>query len=333
MGVWYCTREAVKSALDSNLTARSNVQIDRLIESSSRGVEQLTLRKFYPQVATRYLDWPDPLASSLQRIWLDENELITLTSFTIGGVAIALADLILRPGDGPPYTSIEVNRSTAASFRSGSTYQNNAAVLGVFGFRADEAAAGQLAEALDNAETGVQVTDSAAVGTGSVLRVDDERMLVTSREWLDLGVTLAQALTERNNATTITLSATTAAVRAGETLLIGAERMLVEDVAGTTCVVKRAVDGSTIAAHDVAAAVWAPRDLTVTRGALGTAKAAHSLSAPLWRHEPPAPVQTLTLHQTLSGLGMESGTKGQDLKQLRDDVLVGYGRRARTWAV
>lgn len=333
MGVWYTTRETVKSALDSNLTARSNAQIDRLIESSSRDAEKLTLRKFYPQVATRYLDWPDHLAPSANSIWLDENELISLTSLTVGGDLIPLNDLVLRPSDGPPYISIEVDLSSNSSFTSGPTYQNNVVALGTFGYGADEVAAGALAEALDDSEMGIQVTDSSLMGTGSLLRVNDERMLVTSREWLNLGVTLAADLSERNNATTVTLSASTANVHAGEQLLIGAERMLVEDVAGVTCVVKRGWDGSTLAAHATSAAVYAPRDLSVLRGMLGTTAATHSLAAAIWRHEPPGPVQSFTLAKTLAGLGLEQGAKARDLQQVTKDLVRGYARRARTWAV
>ena len=51
---------------------------------------------------------------------------------------------------------------------------------------------GATVEALDDSETGIDVdaATSAAVGVGSILRVDSERMLVTERQQLDTGQTV-----------------------------------------------------------------------------------------------------------------------------------------------
>src|SRR5690606_22447868 len=56
---WYTTRETVKAALDYKETARNDAQVDRAIESASRAVEGLLHRRFYPETATRYFDWPN----------------------------------------------------------------------------------------------------------------------------------------------------------------------------------------------------------------------------------------------------------------------------------
>lgn len=54
----YATREQVKQALDIKESARSDLQIDIAIEAASDSVDGLLHRVFYPQVMTRYFDWP-----------------------------------------------------------------------------------------------------------------------------------------------------------------------------------------------------------------------------------------------------------------------------------
>jgi len=346
MGIWLCTREDVASATDIKDSARNSAQIDRAIESASRSVEGLLHRKFHPQVATRYKDWPNYQRSRPWRLWLDQDELISVISLVAGGISIAASDYFLEPANsGPPFTRIEINLAGSAAFSSGQTHQRAIAITGVFGHSADEEPAGALAEALDAVETAVDVTDSAAVGVGSIVKVDSERMLVTEKSMLDTGQNCS-ALTASVADVSITgVSAGT--IVSGETVLVDSERMLVVDVAGTTLTVRRAWDGSVLAAHSGGADIYAPRTLTVVRGALGTTAATHSLAAAVTRHVVPGLVRELctaealnTLQQERSGYARVVGegetaieVRGQGLSQIRSDALAAYGRRARSRAV
>jgi hypothetical protein len=92
MGVWYCTREDVKSSLDSKESARNNGQVDRAIESASRAVEGLTHRRFYPETDTRYFDWPNAQYARPWRLWLDQHELVSVATLSSGGTTIAASD-------------------------------------------------------------------------------------------------------------------------------------------------------------------------------------------------------------------------------------------------
>jgi hypothetical protein len=344
----YCTREDVKGALDLKESARANAQIDRAIESASRSVEGLLRRKFFPQVATRYKDFPNYQRSRPWRLWLDRDEVVSVTTLVAGGTTIAATDYFLEPANsGPPYTRIEIDLASSAAFGSGSTHQRAIAITGVFGYGADEEPAGALAEALDAVETGVDVTDSAAVGVGTIIRVDSERMTVTEKSMLDTGQNLQASLTA--SVADVTVAVTSgSAFTVGETILIDSERMLVVDIAGNSLTVRRAWDGTVLAAHTAPTAdIYAPRTLTVTRGALGTAAATHSLAAPVLRHAVPGLVRELcvaealnTLQQEQSGYARVVGegdtaieVRGQGLSQIRSDALAAYGRRARSRAV
>lgn len=135
---WYCTREDVKAALDYKETARNNQQIDRLIEATSRRIETMCHRRFYPQVDTRYFDWPNKTSGRSYRLWLDADELISVTSISSGGSLIDVGEYFLRPyNDSPPYTHIEIDLSGSASFGGGSTHQQDITITGVFGYSAD----------------------------------------------------------------------------------------------------------------------------------------------------------------------------------------------------
>jgi hypothetical protein len=289
MGVRYCTREAVKTATDQAATARMNARVDDAIESASRTIDRAMHRTFWPQTDTRYKDWPPASRSRSWVLWLDEDELISLTTLTAGGVTIPAPDYLLRPDTGPPFNRVEISLDSSSAWSSGTTHQRAVSLTGVFGYGADETAAGALAEALDVSETGVDVTDSAAVGVGDLLRVDSERLLVTGRSLLTTGQTGSLTASNADRALTV---ASGAAFTVGELLTLDAERVLVEDVAGTTLVVSRAADGTTLAAHTTAT-IYAPRTLTVQRGAAGTTAATHLTAAALYRHVPPGPISTL----------------------------------------
>ncbi|MDN5857150.1 MAG: hypothetical protein L0H84_00880 [Pseudonocardia sp.] len=344
----YCTREQVKGALDVAETARADTQIDRLIGAASRAVEGLTHRRFYPELATRSFDWPNPSSRRPWRLWLDQHELIELTAIAVDGTNLDLAGVFVEPAaDGPPFTRIELDRSaTTSSFGYGTTPQRRIAVTGLWGYRADTAPAAQLAAQLTDSATTVDITASAEVGVGSLLQIEDERMQVTGRAMLTTGQTLQAPLTGNKADTSVQVVDGTGFV-VGEVVLVDAERMLIVDIASNTLVVRRAFDGSTLAGHTVAATVYAARRLTVTRGVLGTTAVAHLANTPMLRHVVPELVEQLTIAETLVGLGrQQSGyarvvgsgdairaAPGGDIRDLRDQVRTRYGRKARRKAV
>lgn len=342
---WYTTREEVKAELDVRETARANARVDRAIEAACETVEGCLHRVFYPELATRYFDWPGPQYARPWRLWLDANEVISVTTLTSGGTTIAASDYFLEPNAyGPPYNRIEVDLDSSAAFGGGDTHQRDITVTGLFGYRNDESTLGTTAEALDASETGVDVdaATSAAVGVGSLLRIDSERVIVTSRTNLDTGQTLGGSVTNQNNIVTIAVQSGTA-FAAGESILIDSERMLIEDIAGNNLTVRRAWDGSTIAAHTAGATIYAPRTLTVVRGALGTTAATHLTAATVYRWDPPAAVRQLCLAEAVndllqgrSGYARTAGTgeseremTGRGLEKLRQRVYVSHGRKAR----
>lgn len=342
----YATREDVKAALDFRETARANGQIDRAIEAASRAVEGLCHRRFYPQVATRYFDWPNPQRAASWRLWLDDSELISLTSISSGGTAISTADVLLEPNrTGPPYNRIEIDLGSSAAFGGGDTHQRDITITGLWGYTNDETYVADVDEAMTSTETDLDITDSAGIGVGSILRVGAERMLVTGKTMRDTGVNIdaADSLTASAADVSITLSTTTAAPTVDEVILIDSERMLVVDRAGAVLTVRRAFDGSVLAAHAAGADIYAPRALTVTRGALGTTAAAMSSGDDIYRWDPPAPVRELAMAEAIndllqgqSGYARVVGSgenqremSGRGLRDLRQSVYVSHGRKAR----
>ncbi len=346
----YCTREDVARALDYKETARNNGQIDRAIESASRTIEGALHRRFYPQTGTRYKDWPNDQYARPWRLWLDADELISIATLSSGGTTIAATDYFLEPANsGPPYTHIEIDLDSSAAFGGGSTHQRDVTIVGVFGHSADEAPAGLLAEALDSSETGVDVTDSALIGVGQIIRVDSERMLVTGKTMLDTGVNIdaADSLTASNADVSITMSTTTLAPVVDEVILVDSERMLVVDVAGLVLTVKRAWDGTVLATHAGSADIYALRRLTVTRGALGTTAATHADTTAIVKHLVPSTIRQWCVAESVNSLLQESSgyarvvgsgentreMAGRALRDIREQARTSYGRKARSRAV
>lgn len=351
--VCYATREQVMSRLDIKLPARAKDIVDDAIEASSDGIDGgtgkiggLCHRRFFPWIRTETFDYPDTQSPTAWRYWLNERELISATTVTSGGVTIASGDYFLRPDSGPPYNRIEINLAGTSAFTSGDTPQRALSILGPYGFGADEASAGTLAEALDASETGVDVSNSAAVGVGDLIRVDSERMLVVDKANVDTGQNLGGNLTAAVSDVSVSVSDGTA-FTAGETITIDTERFRIDDITGNTLTVKRAWDGSVLAAHTNGADVYAPRTLTVTRGAYGTTAATHTTSTAVYRNAAPGLVRAYsraiaieTVLQELAGYARTVGS-GESERQtnragigaLRKEVQATFGRRARARAV
>lgn len=348
MGVWYATRERVKNALDIAETARANDAVDRAIESASRNAEGLLQRRFYPWTGTRYFDWPNRNSRSSYKLYLDQYEIAPnggTTTLVAGGTAIASTDFFLEPANADgfePYTQVQIDLASNAVFDSGDTPQRAIAITSVFmGCPVVETSGGTTAEALDSSETGVDVSDSYAIGVGSVIKIDSERMIVTGKSLLTTGQTLQTPVTDAESADAIVVT-TGSAFNVGEIITLDTERMRIDDIAGNTLVVKRAVDGSTLASH-TGSTIYAPRTLIVQRGALGTTAASHSTSASIAVHVVPGPVESLTvayaqnqLLQEGSGFARISGAgenakefTGRGIRSLEEDAVQACGRRAR----
>jgi hypothetical protein len=345
VGTWYTTREDVMSAQDIKSVAYASRDIDRAIESGARSVEGLLHRAhLYPWLGTRSFDYPGSSDSPWWRIWLGQFSLISLASIANSdGTSVPIANTFLQPISGPPYTHVDINRGTSSSFSPGTTTQRSVSLTGLWGYANDEETAGTVVEDLDTTETGVDGSAMPTVGVGSLIRVDSERMLVTDKTWLTSGQTGSLAV--QNSAQSLTV-ANGAAFLAGETLLIDAERVRVVDVAGNVLIVRRAVDGSTLAAH-TSATVYALRLLTVQRGAGGTTAATHTNGATVNRWIPPGLAAELNLAyavdhllQRQSGYARTTGSgeaerelNGRAIRVIEQRAVSVMGRRARTAAV
>jgi hypothetical protein len=338
-----CTREDVKGALDFAETARSDVRVDRALESATLSVTGRLHRSFVPTIDARSWNYPDGQHGTPWRLWLDQHELISVTTVTSGGVTIPAADYFLEPnGSGPPYSSIEIDLGSSSAFASSSgTWQQAIAVLGLFGHSDDQVPVGTLSASLsDTTGTVVAVSDGSQVGVGSLLKVDTERMLVTGRAMSTTSQT--GSLTASSADQILTPSGSVATFHVGELLLIDAERLLIVDITTTALIVKRAFDGSTLAAH-TAATIYASRSLTVVRGASGSTAATHSNGATVTAWAPPPLVRSLAVAETINEVLQQSAGyartagQGDDERQMRLDALgdiraqayVQYGRKVR----
>lgn len=327
MGIWYCTREDVMSATDVKASARMGAEIDRDIESGARAAELLVHRQWYPWTGVRYFDWPGVSINSWS-LWLDEYWLQSVTALTAGGTVIT--DYFLEPVNyGPPFDQIELNRGGSAAWNQTTTSQRAISVAGLWGFGNEQSAAGTITAGVNAAVTTVPVSDSSVLGVGSLLTIGAERLVVTGKSLVTTGTTLGADLLSSNGQTAVTV-ASGALVNVGEKVTIDTEVMQVVDKTGNVLSVKRAVDGSVLATHTTGATVYAPRSLTVLRGATGTTAASALISAPVTAWVAPGPVRDLNIaYATASRLRRSGGFKKADADAIDDlecQVRTAYGR-------
>lgn len=312
---YYCTLEALKRSVGL-VGADKDAAILAKIEAASEDIEQLIGFSFIPITQTRLFRWPQSRGSSVVLDLYDEP-LLALTTLlsqaqNLSPVTIPSTDYFLEPQrSGPPYWRIEIDLSSSAGFESGDTPQRSISAAGRWGWREDTKVAGALAEALDSSETGVDVTDASLIGVGDTLKVDSEAMFVSGRSPLTTGTTLNDTLSAAESDVTVTV-ASGAAVKQGEVILLDSEKMLAEAVTGNDLTVKRAYDGSILAAHSTGITVYAYRTLTVVRGVNGTSAAAHDTAVAIVKYAPPADIVELCQAMAIAHLKQdESGWTGQ----------------------
>lgn len=342
----YCSREQVARSTDLKSTARMDWQIDRAIQSAARNIEGHLHRTFYPQDATRYFDWPSFQYAYPWRVWLDQWDLAaTPTSVTTGGVEIPLDAINFEPvNSGPPFTYMELKRNLSYSFGVGPTPQRDVAITGTWGYSTDTDPAGELAAAVSSTTDGtVTVSDGSLVGVGDLLIADTERMLVYARAATATGQTISGDVTASNADDTLTVQDGTT-LHVDEVLLLDSERMLVVDVTGDRLIVRRAWDGTILAAHTSGASLYAYRALSVRRGQLGTTAATHDDAALLAIHRVPSLINDLAVAEASQRVWQETGgysepqgegggavhALGAALPDLWDEAETTYGRKNRS---
>ena len=370
----YCTRLDVKRALDfEGITASSNSRLDRALATVADTIEGQLHRVFYPLDASRYFDWPNYDYADPWKLWFNQWDLVVATAIqSPAGTAVPLYQIFLEPVNrkpGFPFEWMELDRSTNAAWGQGATPQHSILVQGTWGFGADMDAAGTLAAGINSSVTSLTVSDSSLCGVGDVLILDagtnsapfpaypvtagalasltGERVLVTESAAADTG--LAQSgsgCTTASSADNALATAGSGTLNAGEVIVLDQERMLVEEIIGGVATVKRAWDGTVLAAHS-GAEVYAYRTLTVARGQLGTAAASHSQGGTVSRHRPPSLIRDLAIAESLnqvlqetSGYARMSGqgdmampVSGAGLADKWDEARATFGRRARKRAI
>lgn len=355
--VWYCTREEVQDAFDVRQAAHRSAQIDDAIAGASDDIDGWLKRHKHglaPITATRYFPWPGRNFSQPWRLWLDENELVSLSELSAGGTVISSSDYFLEPvNSGPPYTYIEIDLTSSAAFSNAGTFQRAISATGVWGISNAQQAAGALESAIaSSSTTTVDVTDSTLVGVGSLVTVGSERMLVTGKRALDTGQNLASAMDALDSDRVVDVADGTL-FSVGEEILVDSERMKIVDISGNNLTVFRAYDGSVLASHLLGADVYAYRRLTVVRGARGTTAATHADASSVTVWEVPDLVRQLckataitNLEQEFSAYGARvysdeaerdsAGTEvvsGRGLTDMRRQCVRRYGRKFRKAAI
>lgn len=347
----YATRRMVKTALDVKLTADYDQHVDSALVRAADDVDGMLHRRFYNILTTQYWDWPNFQRAYPWRIWLNEREIADVTNpvpvVTSGGNVITASTVLWGPWNySPPYSFLELDRSSSSSFGQGSTPQRDVGITALFGYWLKTRPAGALAANVsDTTGTSVTVTDSSLLDAGDVLTVGSEKMLVTDTAMATTGQTQSGSgcgtASQADNQLTV---ADGTKLHAGEVIQLDSERMFIEYVTGNVATVVRSYDGSVLATHSTAT-VYALRALTVTRGDFGTTAATHSSAAAITAEVPPGLITELGLAEALNAVLQKTTgyartigenqrmVPGGSLPDLRQRAIIAYGRKARTAVV
>jgi hypothetical protein len=349
----YCTREEVLDATDSRGSTLRIPLVDSAIQGGARDVDGLCHRQFYPEDTTRYIDWPNFQRAYPWRIWLERNELADVTTnvpvVTSGSNVISSSDILWGPWDdpAPPYTFFELSRASSASFGQGDTPQKDVSIAGTFGHWTKTEARGTLNGTINSSVTSLVCSDGGimtGLGVGDILVIDSERIICSGKLTNASGDTSQSGCTTNSVADNMLGVTSGAAWNIGEQLLLGSERMYIDDIAGNVLLVRRAWGGTAIAAHTVGTTIYVYRTLQLQRASLGTIAASHNSAVTIYRCAIPGPIRELNLAEAInnvlqktSGYARTVGggdnvrnASGAGLQDIRDRVFADYARKART---
>lgn len=315
MGAVYTTRERVMRAADIRASAYRNEEIDLAIESASRAIDKLCRRGdetrpgFAPWTGTLSFDWPSSAhgnTGSSFRLFLSPHSLLTLTSASSGGTSITSNAYGSPVESGAPYPALSVDRNSSSALSPGNgAGQRSASITGVWcGCLADERGRTTWTLGASASSSTGTLTVNAPFGVGQILRIGDERLIVNDRAWAASGQTGTLAASQ--SAETLAVS-DGSVFFPGEELILDSERVWIRDVVGNNLIVRRAISGSTLAAHTGAAIQWS-RTAYCERGALGTAAAAHSSGDRVYFHKVPPLIEQLATAYALQQRAQESAS-------------------------
>lgn len=345
----YCNALDLRDALDVPAGPRDDLNVARAIADASRHIErQCNGRRFYPETATRTIDWGDRASvnTAPRKLWLDEHELTSISALSVNGTTIGPAYYRLGPTDtSGPYRWIELGTDSTVRFSYGTgDHRDVVSITGEFGYPTTTTTPAALAAAIaDSAATSITVDNGAQIAAGDLLGINSERLIVTASTWVDTGENLTAALTADTADTTLTVSGT---YTPGERLLVGSERLRVREVAGSTIVVDRRADRTPLSAHSIGADLYALRGFTVERGQLGTTAATHLTAAPVGVVRPPDGIRSWAIAEAIAILANERAgyartvgageaereASGRSLAQVRRDGSARYGAKGRHYA-
>lgn len=347
-----CRREDVKRTLDVMETARHNWQIDRAIQSAARNIEAHMHLIFHPTDATRYFDWPNFDYAYPWRLYFDQHFLAAtptgVTSGTAGGTlpgqSIPLSACNFEPvNSGPPYRWLELRRDLNYSFGVGPTPQRDVGITGTYGYWLQTDPGGIIPAGINSSAATAVVSDGSVVGVGDLLIVDAERLLVSDRSSNDSGQTNLTGLTTASQADAVGTVTDGTQLHVDEVMQIDGERMLIVDITGNQVTVKRAWDGTVLAAHSAGTHIYTFRTLTLLRGQLGTAAATHASNATVGVWRVPSLLRDLAVAESANRVLQETGGYrdpqgegaaamahlGSALADLWDEAETLYGRKNR----
>ena len=337
--VAYSNRTDVQRSVDFSPGIDVNAALDRAITTAAENIDGHMHRVFYPSDDFRFFDWPNQGGSGggqyaqPWRYWLDDNDCVVLTSLVSGGVTIPLNAVFLEPVNNPRkgrpfYTYIELDRSQSYAFgNNAQTPQHSIQMTGTWGYGADADPAGQLASAAGQYDTTITVTDGSQAGPGDLIILGygrggapypsaagyagaiqsytGERVLITDVAAVTTGLTQSGSGATTASASDQALTVTgEGSLNTGEVIVLDQEDMLIEQIVNSVATVRRAWNGTTLAAHS-GATVYAFRQLSVNRGQLGTTASAWASGTAVSRHRVPPLIRDLSIAEAAGQLLQE----------------------------
>lgn len=317
----YVSREALARSSGLEVVSTNARLLDSRTVAASRNVDGDMNRRFYPAITTEYYDYPEDLTYGSFRLWF-VNDFISLSSVVIGSTSVDLSDVYLRRADRkeePPYTYMELDRTSGTTLAGGSSSQRSIAITGKTGYW-DTPSSAQLNITADIDSTTSFITlhtlapNTVYVAeTRSLVLIDSEYMVLLDRFSADSGETITADIDARQSENAIAVSSGTA-FSIHDEIVINSETMYVTAIDGDTLYVDRAINGSLLGAHTSADTVQYRRVFQVERGACGSTAAIHSTGTNVRVHQYPPPIVELSRAHALvlmgQGAAFYSGGQG-----------------------
>lgn len=178
--LYITTADFLKWQRSTSSDANDDAVIQQIIEQTSRFIDQITGRRFYPSIEEHKFDLPGASYSDRDTVYLDDDLLAVITFKNGDGTTISASDYILKSVSNPPYYLLKLRDSSSVTWATDTNGSSEQvlALNGIWGWHNNYKGAwvqvGTLKAAINSSTTSIELNTGQTAASEQIWKIDSE---------------------------------------------------------------------------------------------------------------------------------------------------------------